>query len=44
MMILMMMRMKMMMMNTMVLLVKVVSCSGHWLSADFSIGSWIKGG
>ena len=34
----------MMMMMTRLLLVKVVGCSGHWLSADFSIGSWIKGG
>ena len=33
-----------MMMMTMTLLVKVVGCSGHWLPADFSIGSWIKGG
>ena len=36
--------MMMMAMTMMLQLVKVVVCSGHWLSADFSIGSWINGG
>ena len=31
-------------MTMMLQLVKVVVCSGHWLSADFSIGRWINGG
>ena len=39
-----MMMMMAMMMTMMLQLVKVVVCSGHWLSADFSIGSWINGG
>ena len=39
-----MMLMLVMMMTMMLQLVKVVVCSGHWLSADFSIGSWINGG
>ena len=43
-MILVMVMMMAMMMTMMLQLVKVVVCSGHWLSADFSIGSWINGG
>ena len=38
------MMMKAMTMTMMLQLVKVVVCSGHWLSADFSIGSWINAG